>query len=201
MKSEESKFDKVAERVLKEIQDRENKLALRKLSHPDFPKYFRYTETSKPEKGDIIAKFGAVAEIVEGMDKDDLIDICLQPDSAHAAAQMMRKIFHAAEWDAWGVPRQITEDLVNGMSEAEIKQKPYSYAMELFFYTKPEYMPKADDSDFKYWSLIRIVNLDDYLKIEVKNESEVKGSLQESEVATDDCNSHEWCSSVVEIQE
>ena len=191
----------------KEEEDREKRIAFRKFSHPEFQKHFRFTDRSQPEKGDIIAKFGAVAEIVEGEDKDYLIKICLQPDSAHAAAAIMQKIFCAAEWDVWGVPRQITEDLVNGMSEEAIKQKIYSYAMELFFYTKPEFMPQKDDPDAKYWSLIEIVNLSDYLKLEVKDEdgNVVKcgnqTGLQESSVVADDRSGEERSEPIVEVQD
>ena len=153
-----------------EEQERLRRIERRRLSNPNFTKYFRHIDSSKPEKGDILAKFGAIAEIVEGQDKDDLINLCLEDDSAKASSNMMRKIFHAAEWDVYGIPRHITEDCLNGMSVEEMKQKIYSYAMELFFYTKPEYMPQRDDPDAKYWSLIQIVNLEDYLKIEVKDQ-------------------------------
>ena len=153
---------------------------IRNLNHPDFGKYFRFVDTSQPEKGDIIAKYGAIAEIVGGRDKDDLINLVQQPDSARASAHMMRKIFCAAEWDCWGVPRQITEDLVAGMSIEDARDKIYSYALEIFFYTKPQYMPKKEDSDFNRWSLIRIVNLDDFLKIKVEKDGREDKSTESS---------------------
>jgi len=142
-----------------------------KFNNPEFTKHFRHVDTSKPEKGDIIACFRAIAEIVDGADKKDLIFVCQQPNSAQAAAQMMRKVFNSAEHDVWGIPRMITEDLVNGMTEKEVEEKIYSYSLELFFYTKPQYLPPKDDPDSKYWSLIKICNLEDYLKINIKDES------------------------------
>ena len=203
MSLDEEVIDEVA---VKEQEEREKWAAIRKLNHPDFPKYFRYTDTSEPEKGDIIAKFGAIAEIVGGADKDHLINVCLQPDSAKAAAQVMRKVFNAAEWDVWGVPRQITEDLVNGMSVDDIKEKIYSYALELFFYTKPMYMPKPDENDHRYWSLIRIVNLEDYLKISVSHTEEPddrqnEEGIQEGEVDTDNRADEGQMDAIVEIPE
>ena len=209
MNSDELNGEKLAiiEAFRKEEEDRERRIAFRKFSHPDFNKNFRFTDRHKPEKGDIIARFGAIAEIVGGADKNDLIDLCLQPDSAHAAAAMMQKIFCAAEWDCWGVPRQITEDLVNGMTEEEIKKKVYPYAMEMIFYTKPELMPQGDEPDSKYWSMIEIVNLKDYLTIEAIDEDGNiikcgnQTGLQENSSQTDTGNNGSDGESVVEIHE
>jgi hypothetical protein len=151
----------------------ENYLEIRKFNHPYFTKYFRWIENHQAEKGDILAKFNAIAEIIggenNGRDKNDLINLVQQPDSALSSAQMMRKVFHAAECDVYSIPRQIAEDLLNGMTVDQVRQKIYSYRLEMFFYTKPEYMPKDDDPDRKYWTFIRIMNLDDFLKVEVKD--------------------------------
>jgi hypothetical protein len=74
-----------------------------------------------------------------------------------ATAQVMRKLLFASEVDAYRVPRLMAEDLLSGMTEDEVAEKPYKYTLEMFFYTKPENLPKDDP----HWSLISLLNVDE----------------------------------------
>jgi hypothetical protein len=124
----------------------------------NFNKYFRDCRTNRPERGDVMAKYTAVAEFVAGHMKKDLIDLLQNKEKALAATQVMRKLGCATEKDSIRVCREICEDLDNGMTEAEVEAKPYKYTMEMFFYTKKEYLPEDP-----HWSLINIANLDSFL--------------------------------------
>lgn len=79
-----------------------------------------------------------------------------------ATAQVMRKLLFASEIDSYKVPRQMAEDLLSGMTEEEVNKKPYKYKLEMFFYSKPEHIPKDDP----HWSSISILNLDQFIEKE-----------------------------------
>lgn len=122
----------------------------------NFGEYFRDCRVSKPERGDILAKYSAVAEFVDGPMKKDVINL-LQKDKALPATQLFRKIGCTSEKEAVRVCREICSDLISGNTDVE--QKPYKYIMEIFYYTKKEYVPVDDP----HWSVISLNNLDEFL--------------------------------------
>lgn len=124
----------------------------------NFNEYFRPVQSSKPEKGDCIACFSAVAELVDAFEKRQMISLLKQPKSANAVVTMMRKLAYAKEPGAYRVPREMALDLLNGLTDDEVAEKPYEYVIELFYYTKPQYIPKDDSK----WRLISILNINDY---------------------------------------
>jgi hypothetical protein len=70
----------------------------------------------------------------------------------------MRRLLFASELDSYRVPRQMAEDILSGLSVDDVVAKPYKYTLEMFFYTKPENMPKDDP----HWSSISVLNLDEF---------------------------------------
>jgi hypothetical protein len=138
------------------------------INSTNFNQYFFDVMNYQPAKGDCMARFRAVAELVDGFEKREMIELLKKEDSAHAVAQMMRKLAHAAEPDIFRVPKLMAQDLLEGMSEDKVAEKPYEYVIELFYYTKPEYVPVDDPN----WSIINIVNIGDYISTEIKNCSE-----------------------------
>lgn len=132
------------------------------IDESNFSEYFRDCRNSKPEQDDIIAKYSAIAEFVEGTMKRDLIHMLKNFDMAVAATKIMKKLAFATEKDSVRVCREICEDLSNGLSESEIEKKSYSYEMEMFFYTKKEFIPWDDP----HWTSIGILNLGEYLDSE-----------------------------------
>ena len=147
----------------------------------NFVKYFRPVNQSKPEKGDCIALFTAVAELVDGFEKKQMIELLKQEHTAKAVATMMKKLCYAKEPENYRVPQLMANDLLNGMTEEQIAAKPYEYVVELFYYTKPQYVPKNDPN----WSIVDIVNLEDYFKIEVKSDVHPESSVSCASVDTD----------------
>lgn len=128
------------------------------IDETNFEKYFFDVRRFKPERGQIMARFGACADFIDGMMKKNIIEL-LKKDKALAAIQVMRKLGCATEKDALRICKEVCTDLFNGMSEDEVEKKPYRYEMESFYYTKKEYVPL----DNPHWSVISVRNLDEFL--------------------------------------
>lgn len=120
------------------------------ITEKNFSEYFHDVRRSKPKKGQVLAKFTAVAEFVEGRGKRDII-MLLKMDKAQQAVQVMRKIHGAREPDCYRVCREIAEDLLI-VPEEEVEKKPYEYVVEYFFYTQKDLVPKN-----KHWETIQIL--------------------------------------------
>lgn len=148
------------------------------IDESNFSEYFRDCRISKPEKGDVIARYSANAEFISGQMKKDIIDLLKNKDKAVAAIQVMKKLGHATEADSLRVCKEICKDLASGMSAEEVENKPYKYNMELFYYTKKEYIPIDDP----HWTPIGIANLDEFLD-KAGNKLKIKSSLAEEKVS------------------
>lgn len=121
----------------------------------NFASYFFDVRRFGPKPGQIMAKFSAVAIFGEGPEKLDLIKV-LKSGKAEAAAAVMRKIHCAKEPDCYRVCREMSEDLLSGMTEDEVNKKEYEFILEAFYYTQREYVPKDDP----HWITIDLVKYD-----------------------------------------
>lgn len=128
------------------------------ITQENFHEYFRDMRTSRPEKGDVIARFTAMADFIDGRMKKDIVDLLYNKNKVEAAIQVMRKLGSATEKDSIRVCREVCQDLASGMSIEEIEQKPYRYQIEFFYYTKKENIPIDDD----HWSVITLDHLDEF---------------------------------------
>ena len=130
------------------------------IDESNFHEYFKDCRRQKPSRGDVMARFIAMAEFIDGQMKKDIIGLLSnRDDKVNAALQVMRKLGGATEKDAIRVCKEICFDLANGMSVLEVESKVYKYQMEVFYYTKREYVPVDDP----HWSVIKIANLDEFL--------------------------------------
>lgn len=129
------------------------------INETNFTQYFKDTRFSKPDKGDIIARYTAMAEFSAGRMKEDIIGLMYKENKMEAAIQVMRKLGGAVEKDAIGICRKICQDLFSGLSEEDVNNKVYIYQAEFFYYTKKEYVPLDDP----HWSIISLHNLDEFL--------------------------------------
>jgi len=125
----------------------------------NFDKHFFDVRRNKPSKGDVIACYRAMAEFVRGNEKKNILDLLIKYEKAEATAQVMRKLLFASEQDAYRVPKEMAEDLINGMSEEEVMDKPYKYTFEAFYYTNPENIPMNDP----HWTTISLINPNQFL--------------------------------------
>lgn len=130
------------------------------INDENFSLFFRDVRNNVPERGDVIAQYSASAEFVEGGEKRQVISLLTSTENKmEATAQVMRKLLFASELDSYRVPRMMAEDLLGGMTDDEVAKKPYKYTLEMFFYAKPENIPKDDP----HWSSISVLNLEDFL--------------------------------------
>lgn len=123
------------------------------ITNENFSDYFYDVRTNRPKKGQVMAKFTAVAEFVDGRGKQDILQL-LKTNKAHAAVQVMRKIHGVREPDCYRVLREIAQDMLT-MPEAEVEKKPYEMVIELFFYTQRQYVPNSPN-----WELLPLLNYD-----------------------------------------
>jgi hypothetical protein len=161
------------------------------INEENFSQYFKDVRLGKFEKGDIIAQYSASAEFIDGGEKRQVLSLLTETENKmEATAQIMRKLLFCSEVDAYKVPRLIAEDLLSGMSVEDCAKKPYKYTLEMFFYTKPEYIPKNDP----HWSTISVIDLDKMIKTKEFSVEENQNINQEmkqcitSRVLTDEEN-------------
>jgi len=125
----------------------------------NFNQYFRDCRTSRPQRGDVMARYSAIAEFIDGRMKQDIIDLLMNNEKAYAATQVMKKLGCATEFDSIRICKEVAEDLSSGMTPEEVEKKVYEYNLESFYYTKKEYVPVDDP----HWTIISIANLDTFL--------------------------------------
>lgn len=105
----------------------------------NFEEHFFDARKHRPQPGQVLARFRAIAEFVDGKGKQDIIYV-LKIGKAKQAAEVMKKIHCAVEPDCYRVCREICEDLI-AMEEEEVERKSYKYLMEVLYYTLPENVP------------------------------------------------------------
>ena len=125
------------------------------ITQNNFNEYFFDIRQHKPKKGQIMARYAAIAEFVDGGMKKNIIEL-LQKDKANSAVKVMRKLGCATEKDSVRICKEICEDMLSGISIQDIEKKSYKFTMEIFYYTQKEHVPKDDP----HWSLISIINSD-----------------------------------------
>ena len=125
----------------------------------NFNQYFRDCRTSRPQRGDVMARYSAIAEFIDGRMKQDIIDLLMNNEKAYAATQVMKKLGCATEFDSIRICKEVAEDLSSGMTPEEVEKMVYEYNLESFYYTKKEYVPVDDP----HWTIISIANLDTFL--------------------------------------
>ena len=121
----------------------------------NFGEYFFDVRTHRPQAGQVMAKFMAVATFGAGPHKHDVIRL-LKIDKAKEASMVMQKLHFAKTPDCYRVCREMCEDLANGMSDEEVADKEYEYVLEAFYYTKREYVPKDDP----HWQTVQLLEYD-----------------------------------------
>lgn len=124
------------------------------IDESNFENYFFDVRRHRPKKGQIMAKFSAVVDFVEGQGKKDIIYL-LKIGKVQQAVTVMQKIHGAMVPDCYRICREICEDLLT-LSEEEVEQKAYEYTMELLYYTYRELVPKND----VHWETIGLLNME-----------------------------------------
>jgi hypothetical protein len=135
------------------------------IDEKNFNEYFRDVRQVSPRAGEVMACYRANAEFINGIEKKQMLQLIKLEGKMAAASQVMRKLLFASELDAVRVPKNMIQDLLDGMTDEQVLEKTYPYLAEMFYYAKPEHVPKDDP----HWSIIQIVNLNDFLKSKIVN--------------------------------
>lgn len=121
----------------------------------NFDKYFFETIKHKPKKGQVLARYTAMAELVDGDVKNAIINTILNSKiGGDMAVQILKNTCHATDNYAESVAKDIANDLSGGMSVCDVKDKPYKLQIEYFYWTEIDNIPKDD----VHWELISITN-------------------------------------------
>ena len=105
----------------------------------NFCDYFFDIRLHGPKKGQVLAKFTAVALFGAGVEKQNIIKL-LKMDKAKEAAQVMQRIHLAKSPDCYKILREMCEDMANGMTDEEVENKEYEFILEAAYYTQREYV-------------------------------------------------------------
>jgi hypothetical protein len=144
------------------------------INENNFTDYFFDIKNHKPQRGQIMARYSSMAELIKGEEKKYLIKLLTEKDKAISASQFMKKALLATEKESVRIPMKIANDLLSGMDEKKVLNKVYRFQMEVFFYTWPECVPSNDI----HWECVSLKNLDKFL------EQAVEQAFKESEDAS-----------------
>ena len=113
--------------------------------------FFDVRKHPKPEKGQILAKWRATADFVDGWVKKNVLELlATNKMGAESAQKIMTNLVGAIEKDSITVCKEMAQDLLSDMTVEAILEKPYRFIIELFYWTKKEYVPK----DNPHWTTI-----------------------------------------------
>ena len=123
------------------------------ITDENFHEYFFDVRTNKPKKGQVLAKFTAVAEFVDGQGKKDIMYL-LSLGKIEQAIAVMRKIHGVRELDCYKMLKEICKDMLT-LEASEVEKKVYEFTIQLFFYTQREYVPQSPN-----WETIQLLEYD-----------------------------------------
>lgn len=123
------------------------------ITNENFDQYFFDARKHRPQAGQILAKFQAIAEFVEGQPKRDIIYL-LKIDKVKEAVQVMERLHGCKPPHSYTVLIKMAKDLLE-MSEEAVEKKPYETVVEFLFWTKKECVP-----DSTHWNTINVIKYD-----------------------------------------
>ena len=101
-----------------------------------------------------------MAELGNGDLKEQIVEsLFLEKVGPNKAIKLLTKLGKSPRKEAIRVIKNISLDLYNGMSKSMVLAKTYEFLIEIYYYTKDEYVPK---NDF-HWEIIKIKNIDDFI--------------------------------------
>ena len=128
------------------------------INESNFNEYFFDVRLHKPKPKQVMASYTVIAELNDGPEKRQIIELLRLTDKVSSAIQIVQKGLSAKERDSYRLLREMAEDLLSGMSVEDVAAKPYQFTMELCFWTQVEHIPRNDP----HWACVSILNLEDY---------------------------------------
>ena len=138
------------------------------ISQKETDQLFFDVRTNRPQKDQVMARYSAVAYLVESHEKRNLLDLITKTRKVEAAVQVARRIFCATDVTAIDLIKNMLEDLhISKMSYSDVLKKEHRYILEQFYYTKQENIP--DDPHWECISIMDTLTLADGSKIKFKS--------------------------------
>ena len=126
----------------------------------NFNQYFFDVKKHSPKLGQVMAVYTAEAELVDGDLKRDIIYLLSCTSKYKQCIAMLNKIGFANHADSLRICREIAQDLKDGKTSKEIRDKPYTYRLQAFYYAEKENIPSNDT----HWSFMEIKNLGEHIE-------------------------------------
>lgn len=129
------------------------------IDETNFHVFFREVERNRPEKGDVMVVYRSMADFCSGDLKEQVVEALFEEKIGPTKAiKLMKRFGKTSNREALRVVKNVFMDLYNGMSKNMVIAKTYEFMIEIYYYTKEEFIPKDD----KKWEIIKIANLDQY---------------------------------------
>ena len=130
------------------------------IDETNFDQYFFDVRKHKPQKGQVMAKYTAIATLEKCNEKENLIDLITKTDKVMPATQVMRKLLFASEEDSIKVLKEMAKDYIETKDREFVLNKPYKYKIEMFYYTDPKNIPQDDP----HWSSVSLLNINEFVE-------------------------------------
>ena len=130
------------------------------IDESNFNQYFFDVKNHSPKFGQVMAVYTAESELVDGDLKRDIIYLLSCTSKYKQCVAMLNKIGLASHADSIRICMEIAQDLKNSKTSQEIRDKPYAYRLEAFYYTEKENIPSNDP----HWSFMEIKNLGEHIE-------------------------------------
>lgn len=130
------------------------------INEDNFSEYFFDARTHKPQRGQCMAIYTAVAELVDGQLKRDVVYLLSSTPKVSESIQLLRKIALMNEEDAISICLDIARRLHEGQTSDVICEHPHEYKFEAGYYTNKEHIPTDD----KHWAMVELTNLEEFIE-------------------------------------
>jgi hypothetical protein len=111
------------------------------IDESNFSDYFFDARKHGPKPGQVMACYETYAEFVDGNLKRDVLHLLTNTDKVEAAQRLLQRVGAVIYEDSLRIIQEMTDDLLNGMSPAEVAAKPYEMRLQFFYYTDKELVP------------------------------------------------------------
>jgi hypothetical protein len=130
------------------------------ITEDNFSEYFFDVRMNRPQRGQCMAKYTAIAELVDGNLKRDVIYLLSTTDKVNESIELLRKIALMDEGDAISICLDIAKRLHDKENADEIANHPHEYKLEALYYTQEEHVPTDDP----HWSVVELKNLEEFIE-------------------------------------
>jgi len=127
----------------------------------NFGEHFFDVRIHKPQRGQVMACYSAIGEFVDSIEKGHVVDL-LKKDKVEPAIQVMTRLHGATYKSALEILKKMTQDMLAGKTDQEIRETPYRIHVEWRYYTKKELIPQDDP----HWECVSVRELDEFINAE-----------------------------------